>query len=400
MLTDKYRFDLGAKSQPPVNIDDLLFNTYYLMAVTKLSTLRKMMTSTSAGPGIPCLHYTKRNDNIGLCIIQDILEYAFLDNTFATHHLSTPIYFKKRVHDTPIFCRPGHEVATSKSAGSKTPGSLCKYRKGAASKLRHLDEHLQNIIIGHKRSVDTQSTFISVPRDLSNQQKEELEKDSELSELKRKRDCFWADLITHHHQSHKARSTVLFKEFTKAKNEVRAKRKKLHKTTNEAQHNDFFSSIGNHIIEQNYQGELVCFKPDTFHVVLEKIALVDLEFKNRDADQINDAELVEDYICPLEMCLAPHRLDVSRILQKRIRFDKPSADTLVEMTIPLQSETVLGSQAAHGIIKEAGLLELRRDMLEGHEAFRKIVRFDRDCPDGKELEVPWAPCILSLILNY
>jgi hypothetical protein len=55
-LTDEYELDLGAKTQPPVSIDDLLFNTYHLMAVTKVqsvtarcrqqhSTLRKIVTS-------------------------------------------------------------------------------------------------------------------------------------------------------------------------------------------------------------------------------------------------------------------------------------------------------------------------------------------------------------------
>jgi hypothetical protein len=119
-------------------------------------------------------------------------------------------------------------------------------------------------------------------------------------------------LITHH-QLHKACGTELFKEFTKAKNEVGAKRRKLHKTAKEAQHNDFVSSIGNHITEQNYQGQSVCFDPDTFHVVLKRTALADLEHTNRDADKINDAELAEDCIRSLEMRLALHRLDVPRI---------------------------------------------------------------------------------------
>jgi hypothetical protein len=75
----------------------------------------------------------------------------------------------------------------------------------------------------------------SVLQDLSDQQKEKLEKDTELSELKRKRDCFRTDLIASHHQLHKARSTELLKEFTKAKNEVRAKKRKLHKTAKDIQ---------------------------------------------------------------------------------------------------------------------------------------------------------------------
>jgi hypothetical protein len=33
-LTDEYELDLGAKTQPSINIDDLLFSTYHLIAVT------------------------------------------------------------------------------------------------------------------------------------------------------------------------------------------------------------------------------------------------------------------------------------------------------------------------------------------------------------------------------
>ncbi|RHZ55164.1 uncharacterized protein CDV56_105607 [Aspergillus thermomutatus] len=275
-LTDEYELDLGAKTQPPVNIDDLLFSTYHLMAVTKVqfatvrcrhqhSTLRKMMTSTSARPGTliessgymrsndalkwkdielytvkhpddpncqvllmrvkhrlnkgkrnrgipPVYTYTERNDSLGLCVIQDILEYAFLDSAFASerikkprdiwlythvpdHRLSTPIHFKESMKEIPIFRRPvkdsegrwithptlayqydraqEYEIATSRSAGFKTPGSLYKYRKGAAANLKHLDEHSRNIIMGHKRSGtfayyvqvqdDTQSAFMETP---------------------------------------------------------------------------------------------------------------------------------------------------------------------------------------------------------------------------------------------
>ncbi|EAW21814.1 FluG domain protein [Aspergillus fischeri NRRL 181] len=420
-LTDEYELDLGAKTQPPVNIDDLLFSTYHLMAVSKVqfatvrcrhqhSTLRKMMTSTSARPGTliessgymrsndslkwkdvelymvkhpedpncqmllmrvkhrlnkgrrnrgvpPVYTYTERNDNLGLCVIQDILEYAFLDNAFATHRLSTPIHFKESMKEIPIFRRPvkdsegrwithpalayqydraeEYEIATSRSAGLKTPGSLYKYRKGAAANLRHLDEHSRNIIMGHKRSGkfayyvqvqdDTQSAFMetpartsliklatnssltrdaSVPQDLSDQQKQELEKNPDL--------------------------TNLYREFQKAKHKVRAERKKLHKAAKEKQYEEFFEGVENHIIEGNYQGQPITFEPDTSHVVPERRALADLEFKNRDVDKVNDAELVEDRIQSLEMRLALHNLDLPRVLQKRIRFDEASADLVAE----------------------------------------------------------------------
>ena len=74
-LTDEYELDLGAKTQPSISIDDLLFSTYNLMAITdvhfptvrcrhQLNTLRKMMTSTSARPGtlVESSGYMRSND--------------------------------------------------------------------------------------------------------------------------------------------------------------------------------------------------------------------------------------------------------------------------------------------------------------------------------------------------
>jgi hypothetical protein len=61
-LTVEYDLDKSGKTQPPVNIDDVLFITYNLLAqcdiafptsraLFQLNTLRKIMTSTSARPG-------------------------------------------------------------------------------------------------------------------------------------------------------------------------------------------------------------------------------------------------------------------------------------------------------------------------------------------------------------
>ena len=74
-LTDEYELHLGGKTQPSVNIDDLLYSTYHLLAVCdiafptfrcqgQLSTLRKMMTSTSARPGtlVESSGYMRSND--------------------------------------------------------------------------------------------------------------------------------------------------------------------------------------------------------------------------------------------------------------------------------------------------------------------------------------------------
>lgn len=118
--------------------------------------------------------YTERNDNLGLCVIQDVLMYAFLDDAFDSpyitcpqdiwrlttvpeHRHSTPIHFKRSIQDVPIFRRSTrgrngvsttdptlaisysqmreYEKEASLAAGFKERGSLYKYRKGAAANL-------------------------------------------------------------------------------------------------------------------------------------------------------------------------------------------------------------------------------------------------------------------------
>ncbi|KAJ5089482.1 hypothetical protein N7532_008166 [Penicillium argentinense] len=156
-LSNEWNFDKGAKEQPTINIDDLLFTTWHLLAVCdltfptfrmllQLNTLRKMMCSTTARPGtliesnahenagdvlkwkdvalfmvkhpqdpnrrellmrvkqrlikrrrnkedqpLMCFGliftYTERNDSLGLCVLQDILTYAFEDDAFASPHI-------------------------------------------------------------------------------------------------------------------------------------------------------------------------------------------------------------------------------------------------------------------------------------------------------------------------
>ncbi|KAB8259317.1 hypothetical protein BDV32DRAFT_159408 [Aspergillus pseudonomiae] len=533
-LTDEYELDLGAKTQPPCNIDDLLFSTHHLMAVTKVnfptvrcrhqhSTLRKMMTSTSARPGTllessgymrsndalkwkdielymvkhpedancqvllmrvkhrlnkgkrnkgvpPVFTYTERNDNLGLCVIQDILEYAFCDGAFASdrikeprdiwrythvpaHRLSTPIHFKESLREIPIFRRAvkdsegkwvthptralsydqaqEYEISTSKSAGYKKPGSLYKYRKGAATKLRHLDEHSRNVIMGHKRSGtfayyvqvqdDTQSAFLetpsrdaliklstnasltrdaSAPQELSPQLKQDLEKDPELTSLQYERDSLRAQLISKYHQLHKGRETDLYKNFKEAQNKVRAKRKKLHTSAKDKQYNEFFENIGNQIIENNYQGEPIKFEPDISHVVPERRILAELEFKNRDVDNINDADLVEDRVRSLELRLALHQLQVPIALQRRIRFDQQSVESVSEKTTllsdsGLECPVCLGRSDIHARAKSYRYA--RKDTLQRHFKTHKLpANFSK----GRTCDYPGCDVILSSLPRY
>ena len=68
----------------------------------------------------PVFTYTEWNDNLGLCVIQDIVELAFLDDAFTSerieepqdtwrfthvpaHRLSIPLHFIESIKDISIF---------------------------------------------------------------------------------------------------------------------------------------------------------------------------------------------------------------------------------------------------------------------------------------------------------
>jgi hypothetical protein len=104
------------------------------------------------------------------------------------------------------------------------------------------------------------------------------------------------DLIVKHHQIGNGRGTKLYNNFQKLQNKIRAKRKKLHNSAKQNLYNEFFDNMGNHIIEQNYQGKPVKFEPDLTHVLPERKAPADLDFKNIDVDTVDNVELVEDHI--------------------------------------------------------------------------------------------------------
>lgn len=76
-LTEEFGLITTSKFQPSVNVDDLLYLTHHLMAVSdeyfptprqrqQHSTLRKMMTSTLARSGtlVESLGYFKSNDSL------------------------------------------------------------------------------------------------------------------------------------------------------------------------------------------------------------------------------------------------------------------------------------------------------------------------------------------------
>ncbi|QVM06748.1 hypothetical protein D8B26_001454 [Coccidioides posadasii str. Silveira] len=164
--------------------------------------------------GVPPIYsYTERNDNLGYCVIQDILDFAFEDDAFASeyikepwdiwrhtkvpeHRKSVPIHIKKKMRRILVF-RPGvqneegkcithpraltakqfgeDENNLSRATGMEKVGGAYKYRKGAAEAFdKNLTEHQHNHVMGHTKGEifrayvnpyagDTQSIYLGTP---------------------------------------------------------------------------------------------------------------------------------------------------------------------------------------------------------------------------------------------
>ncbi|KAJ5676455.1 uncharacterized protein N7477_002088 [Penicillium maclennaniae] len=379
----------------------------------------------------PFFTYTERNDNLGLCVIQDILEYVFLANAFASEHikcprdiwnltkipehrLSTPIHFKEAIKKIPIFRRAMKNKEVS-LAGSKEKGTPYKYRKGAASDLRHLDEQSRNVIMGHQRSGtfahyvsvinDNQSAFMetpardallklacnssltrdaSAPQDLTDPQKRSLENDQELDQLKRECQGLRNDLIAEFRQLNKARCAHAGR--------YNARRKKIHDKAKENARNQVFENIGNNIIDQKYQGNPVKFEPDTPHIQPERRELAELEFKNRD---------IEDRIRSLELRLRLHGLHVPKALQKRVKFESMPAIKSEPQSFPMKSATGLECPVCLGVTDihpAAKQFEYsRKDALQKHFRTHKLPQIFLK---GRQCDIPGCSKVLLRLPEY
>ncbi|KAJ5159861.1 uncharacterized protein N7482_006865 [Penicillium canariense] len=284
-----------------------------------------------------------------------------------------------------------------------------------ALQLGHLDEHLRNAIIGHTRSGtfayyvsvrdNTQSAFIetpardallkltynssltrdaSAPQDLTEPQKRSLESDQELNRLKRER----AD-------------SERYNKFQSLQRKIKARRKKIHEEAKARVRENFFENIGNHIIDQNYRASPVKFEPDTSHIQPERKELADIEFKNRDVDTIDDAELIEDRIRSLELRLRLHRLHVPKALRKRVTFESMALVKSEPQSFPWKSATslecpvCLGATDAHPAAKQFEYS--RKDALQRHfRAHRLPQRF----PNGHQCDIPSCSEVLFMRPEY
>lgn len=191
-------------------------------------------------------------------------------------------------------------------------------------------------------------------------------------------------------------------EVYKGRNRVRAHKKKLLRSAEDAQRKELFGAVGNVIIEQNYQGKPIQFDPDTSHVLPERKMLADFEFKNRDVDKVSDEELLEDRIRSLELRLTLHRLNVPPALQKRIRFDAPSSDILSTCIGPCESKTGLEcpvclGRSDHHHERARMYQYARKDTLQKHFGTHKL---PSTFPKGRPCDCPGCEDVSYLLPKY
>ncbi|CAG7996851.1 unnamed protein product [Penicillium salamii] len=113
-----------------------------------------------------------------------------------------------------------------------------------------------------------------------------------------------------------------YQEFRRLQSATRTHRKRLFDAKKKKRREGFFEDIGNRIIEGNHQGKPVTFNPDLSHMQPERTALAELEFKNRDIDDVDATLLIEDRIKSLELRLQLNKLHVPKGLHKKLIFGK------------------------------------------------------------------------------
>jgi hypothetical protein len=168
----------------------------------------------------------------------------------------------------------------------------------------------------------------SAPQCLSPAQKDSVELDTKMVELKNECKTLRADLIMQYGQLKTAKDSGDKRsgELQKLQNKIKTRRKKLCDSTKNKARADFFRQVGNRIIESNHLGKQIEFTPNNSRIQPERITLANLEFKNRDVDKIDDEELLEDRIRSLELRLELHRLHVPSGLKAHIRFRETASD--------------------------------------------------------------------------
>ncbi|KAJ5892479.1 hypothetical protein N7504_009170 [Penicillium tannophilum] len=202
--------------------------------------------------------------------------------------------------------------------------------------------------------------------------------DPELNKLKSQCKILRHELIAEYHQLTKARKAdpARYDRYRRLQNQVRAKLKKLHTDAK----------------EQMYR--------DTSHIQPKRKVLADLEFKNRDVNTVDDAELVEDRIRSLELRLELHQRNIPKPLRKRVKFgtttkkpDRPPFMT--KSSTGLECPVCLGCTSIHQSARQFAYA--RKDVLQKHFKTHKLPRI---FPKGRQCDIPGCVDFLFTLPQY
>lgn len=171
----------------------------------------------------------------------------------------------------------------------------------------------QSIFMGTpaRKSLLDLATHASITRDpsgrqgLTDAQKEKVGSDEKTEEKKEKAQELRRALIEEYGQLKIAKDAEdeRHREFISLQNSIKSQRKRDSDKMLYSVREQFFKEVGDRIIQANLEGKPIEYKPDTSQIQPERIALANVEFQNRDCDQVEDDELVEERIRSLEMRL-------------------------------------------------------------------------------------------------
>lgn len=120
----------------------------------------------------------------------------------------------------------------------------------------------------------------SAPKELTPAQRQSVEKEPELMAAEKDHIMFRDDLIAEYGKISNVRDMALLQEYRRRYNKVRSTREKLLKQKMKEVYHEFFDTVGDTIIEKNYQGEAINFEPDASSILPERKALAAIEFQN------------------------------------------------------------------------------------------------------------------------
>lgn len=238
----------------------------------------------------------------------------------------------------------------------------------------------------------------SAPNALTGEQKRSIELDPGLVDLKEETEKLRRAIHKDFKQLELAKQAEdpRYRQLRRLQTSIRTHRKRLYNSKKKEVRSDFFDNIGNAIIAANREGKPITFTADVSHIQPERKELADLEFKNRETDDLTPETLLEDRIRSLELRLQLGKLHMPRGLHGKIDFEKSETDRFAVIKIEEPCHTHWKSETGLECPVCIGTPELdpaarmfnysRKDALLRHFGGHRLPFFFR--PGGRRCDIP------------